>query len=153
VVLFGSVASPLKKEVPRFRKFRRAGIAIWHECHDVDIAAWLTDLGCLSTLRRAIVQAIRDLLREQDIGVADHQVDVFVMEKGSDRYLGNLCRFRECPRGKRECDVPGCGATPFLQQYDNFSFDPSGLRPEKVVVLLDRGSTGYSSAEGDDIPF
>lgn len=33
VVLFGSVAKPLEKEVPRFRKFRRAGIAIQNECH------------------------------------------------------------------------------------------------------------------------
>lgn len=29
VVLFGSAAQPLKMEVPRFRKFRRAGIAIY----------------------------------------------------------------------------------------------------------------------------
>ena len=32
VVLFGSVGNPLWKEVPRFRSYRRAGIALWHEC-------------------------------------------------------------------------------------------------------------------------
>jgi len=100
VVLFGSVALPLKKEVPRFRKFRRAGIAIWHECRHVDIAVWLSDLGCLNTLRRATSRALNDLLRERDIGVAHHQVDVFIMEVGSDRYLGCLCCFNKCPRGE-----------------------------------------------------
>lgn len=31
IVLFGSVGKPLNKEVPRFRKFRRAGVTLWHE--------------------------------------------------------------------------------------------------------------------------
>jgi hypothetical protein len=153
VVLFGSVALSLKKEVPRFRKFRRAGVPVWHECRDVDLAVWLTDLRCLSALRRAKVQAIKELLWERDIGVADHQIDVFIVERGTDRYLGKLCRFHECPRGKPECDVPGCGATPFLKQYDDFFFDPRGLQPERVVVLFDRGGTGDSNAAGDEIPF
>lgn len=43
VALFGSVASPLEKEVPRFRRFRRAGVALWHECKDVDVAVWVSD--------------------------------------------------------------------------------------------------------------
>lgn len=38
VSVIGSVAKPLWKEVPRFREFRRAGIEIWHECHDLDLA-------------------------------------------------------------------------------------------------------------------
>ena len=31
-------ARPLWKEVPRFPTYRRAGIALWHECADLDIA-------------------------------------------------------------------------------------------------------------------
>ena len=153
VVLFGSVTLPLKKEVPRFRKFRRAGIAIWHECLDVDVAVWLTDLRDLKALQKARHVALDDLLHERDIGVAHHQVDVFIMEVGSDRYLGRLCCFNMCPKGKSECDVPGCGVTAFLRQHDKFSFDPTGLHPEKVVVLFDRGSTVDSSAAEGGIPF
>ncbi|MHC4199430.1 MAG: hypothetical protein ACYSU0_05515, partial [Planctomycetota bacterium] len=44
VVGFGSVFAPLEKEVPRFREFRRAGIEILHECKDVDLAVWVSDL-------------------------------------------------------------------------------------------------------------
>lgn len=153
VVLFGSVALPLKKKVPRFRKFRRAGIAIWHECRDVDIAVCLSDLGCLDTLRRATSRALNDLLREKDIGVAHHQVDVYIMEVGTDRYLGRLCCFNKCPKGKPACDVPGCGATPFLRQYEDFLFNPAVLQPERAVVLFDRDSSGDSGDSGDEIPF
>ena len=37
------------------------------------------------------------------------QHNVFVLEPGTDRYLGRLCIFGDCPKGKRECLVPGCG--------------------------------------------
>lgn len=38
VAVIGSVAKLLWKEVPRFRDFRRAGIQVWHECKDLDLA-------------------------------------------------------------------------------------------------------------------
>ena len=50
--------------------------------------------------------------------VAAHQVDVFVLEPGTDRCLGRLCGFNACPKGKRERLVPGCGGTPFLRQHE-----------------------------------
>jgi len=150
VVLFGSVALPLEKEVPRFWKFRRAGIPIWRECRDADIAVWLSNLGCLRTLRRAAALVLNVLLYERDIGVAHHQLDIFIMEPGSDRFLGNLCCFGECPKGKPECDVPGCGATPFLRQHEKFSFNPTSLQPEKVVVLFDRrGGADHRTMGGE----
>lgn len=53
VVLFGSVAVPLKKEVPRFKEYRRAGIAVWHECKGADPAVWVDDPSDLKRLQRA----------------------------------------------------------------------------------------------------
>ena len=35
VVLFGSVACPLQKEKPRYRKYRHAGIPMLHTCKDI----------------------------------------------------------------------------------------------------------------------
>jgi hypothetical protein len=32
VALFGSVAVPLVKEIPRFREYQQARIEVWHEC-------------------------------------------------------------------------------------------------------------------------
>lgn len=156
VVLFGSVAQPLQKEVPRFSKFRRAGIALWHECKDVDLAVWVTDLSALNTLRKALGNAVNDLFALTDIGVAHHQVDVFLIEPGTNRYLGTLCRFGTCPKGKPECRVPGCGAALFLQQHEGFVFDPRALDPARSAVLFDRASSwGPPSLDRwlDDVPF
>lgn len=41
VAVIGSVAGKLWKEVPRFRDFRRAGVEVWHERKDLDLAPWL----------------------------------------------------------------------------------------------------------------
>jgi hypothetical protein len=156
VVLFGSVAQPLRKEVPRFTKFRRAGVALWHECQDVDLAVWLSDVSELKKLQKARGNALNDLLALADIGVAHHQVDVFLFEPGNDRYLGRLCHFGTCPKGKPECRVPGCGAMLFLRQHEEFVFDPRSLEPARCAVLFDRAaSVGPPSLERweDETPF
>jgi len=79
IVLFGSVVAPLKKEVPRFREYRRAEIEVWHECWDADLAVWTSDLASLRSLQQARSQALNDLLTEKSIGVAHHQVEIFLM--------------------------------------------------------------------------
>jgi hypothetical protein len=140
VVLIGSVAQPLWREVPRFQEFRRARVELWHECKDVDLAVWTSDTSQLGSLRQAVGRAVNALLDETQIGVAHHQVDVFLLEPGTDRYLGRLCCFATCPKGKPECRVPGCGASPFLQQHEDFAFDPRALDPARSVALFDRGA-------------
>ncbi|WFU14102.1 hypothetical protein QA643_23070 [Bradyrhizobium sp. CB3481] len=53
IAVIGSVAKALWKEVPRFSDFRRAGIEVWHECHDLDLALWIESQQCLGEVRRA----------------------------------------------------------------------------------------------------
>ncbi len=71
---------------------------------------WLTDLTILKSLQRARSQALNDLFAEHEIGVAHHQVDVFLIAPETDAYLGRLCNFGECPKGKPDCLVQDCGA-------------------------------------------
>ena len=123
--------------MPRFREFCRAGVAVLHERQDVDIAVWLRDLASVPLLRRARSQCVNDLLRERHVGVAHHQLDVFLLEHGTDRYLGRLCIFGTCPKGKSECLVPGCGATPFVRQHGDFELASDALRTDRVIVLHD----------------
>jgi hypothetical protein len=153
VVLFGSVAVPLGKEVPRFREFRKAGIAVWHECKDVDLAVWVDDLDSLKRLQRARSRALNDLLRDMHIGVAHHQVEIFIFEPGTDQYLGRLCCFSRCPTGKPECDVAACGATLFLRQHEGFTFRSEALAAERVVVLFDRNQECSDEFDRNEIPF
>ena len=139
VALFGSVARPLEKGVPRFRKFRRARIEIFHECKDVDLAVWVSGVGRLKALQKSRSRALNDLLATRNIGVAHHQVDVFLLEPGTDRYLGRLCCFGQCPKGKDECRVPGCGATPLLRQHERFRFDWAASSQGHVVLYENNG--------------
>jgi hypothetical protein len=142
VTLFGSVAAPLRHEIPRFRRFRRHRQPLLHECKDVDLAVHLRDLSRLNELKKARARALRDLLEVHDIGVAHHQVDVFVLEPGTGRYLGRLCEYKECPAGKPACLVPGCGATPWVKVIEGFALDPGALTKRPTEVLFEASGVG-----------
>ena len=132
ISLFGSVAFPLKT-----RKTRR-GQEMLHDCKDVDLAVWIDHTDNLAGLQRARSRALAALFAEHSIGVAHHQVDVFLIEPGSNRYLGRLCNFGSCPKGHSACRVPGCGRTPLLKQHHVFVFDPDALAKIRVVRLYVR---------------
>jgi len=151
VVLFGSVAQPPRKETPRQRRYRRAGARLWHESKDVDLAVWVSEVSDLKALQRARGRALNDLLVDLEMGVAHHQVDVFLFEPRTDLYLGRLCHFGVCPKDKPECRVAGCGAALFLRQHDGFVFDPRSLEHGRVV-LFDRAK-GLPPPAADDLPF
>jgi hypothetical protein len=139
VALIGSVARPLRREVPRFAPFRGARIDIWHECKDVDLAVWLDRLDGLKALQRARGMALQQLFAQQGVGVAHHQVEIFVMRAGTNDYLGRLCTYGKCPKGKRDCEVPGCGREPFLKQHAEFTFWPDALAEDRIMRLYERG--------------
>ncbi len=63
VALFGSVAVALWKEVPRFRTYRRAGIALRHECKDLDLALWLSSTSEFGGLRKAKTRALAEMYK------------------------------------------------------------------------------------------
>jgi hypothetical protein len=144
IALFGSVARPLIREVPRFQPYRRLGIDVLHECKDVDLAVWLTRVDRLRDLGRARSQATSRLFDTVGVGVAHHQVDVFLFAVSEGRYLGRLCSFASCPKGKPECSVPGCGATAFLKQHKGFVLAADAL--DNAVILFDRRSGTHAMA-------
>jgi hypothetical protein len=142
VAVTRSVAKPLWKEVPRFSEFRRAGIEVWHECSDLDLVLWLTSEDRLDDLRRAAVMALRrGEGTENGVGVAGHELDVFLIEPSSDRYLGQLCGFNQCPKGKRDCLVPGCGTIPFNKRVLDF-MPADDLLATALGAMLYRRDTG-----------
>ncbi|PRD40928.1 hypothetical protein C5748_24545 [Phyllobacterium phragmitis] len=147
VAVIGSVARPLWKEVPRFREFRRAGIEVWHECKDLDLAVWLSSQSRLGALRRMRDLALRDAFSAgTGPSVTAHQVEVFLFEPGSDHYLGRLCNFNACPKGKPDCAVPGCGAVPFNKTIEGFTPYADLLAPAAHTMLYRRGQGRLMSA-------
>lgn len=147
VAVVGSVAKTLWKEVPRFREFRRQGVEVWHECADLDLALWLDSQQRLGDLRRSAETALRAAFEEGlGISVVGHQLDVFLFEPASDCYLGRLCHFSACPKGKRECLVPGCGATPFNRRFADFAPGDDLLAGAGDATLYRRGVGRLRSA-------
>jgi hypothetical protein len=141
VAAFGAVSQPLETEVPRFRKFRRHGIEILHECGDLDLAIWLNDLSRLQAVKKAMGRGLALVQDTPYGGVAHHQVDVHVFDSAEGRYRGRLCIFGQCPKqGKRECLVPGCGAQPFLRQFQDYRFKPGLFAGEPKVLLFERST-------------
>lgn len=147
VAVIGSVARKLWREVPRFREFRSEGIEVWHECGDLDLALWLDSQQRLGELRSAASRALRAAYAEgTGVSVVSHQLDIFLIEPGSDRYLGRLCSFSTCPKGKRECFVPGCGAIPFNKRVEEFAPHADLLVPARHAMLYERGAGRLRSA-------
>jgi hypothetical protein len=139
VAAFGAVAAPLKKEIPRFRDFRRHGIKILHECGDVDLAVWVNDPSRLKELKRALNLGLSIVQITPYGGIAHHQADVHIFDAVTGKYLGRLCHFGECPKPqKRECLVPDCGSQPFLLQFAQYRFRPAQFESEDKVILFDR---------------
>jgi hypothetical protein len=95
----------------------------------------------LNELRKAKSRALTRLFDERNVGVASHQMDIFVIEPGSDRYLGRLCDFARCPNDKPKCLVEGCGAIGHLQQHEGFVLSPDALAEDRTIVLFDRKSS------------
>jgi hypothetical protein len=147
IAVIGSVSKPLWKQIPRFKEFREERIEIWHECGDLDLALWIDSQHRLGELRQARDRALREAF-EAGVGmsVANHQVDVFLFEPGSDRYLGWLCSFSRCPKGKPECSVPGCGAIPFNKRFAEFTPRADLLAPAAQAMLYERGTGLLRSA-------
>jgi hypothetical protein len=77
-----------------------------------------------------------DVLRE--LSVVGHQVDAFLFEPQSDRYLGRLCSFSRCPHGKPACLVPGCGTVPFNRRFPDFSPRADLLASAAQAMLYER---------------
>lgn len=147
VAVIGSVAKPLWKEIPRFSDFRRERIEVWHECGDLDLALWIDSQHRLRAIRKAGDRALRQAYESgAGTSVANHQVDVFLFEPVSDAYLGRLCSYNECPKEKRDCLVPGCGAIPFNKVVAEFVPHADLLAPVHQTMLYRRDTGRLRSA-------
>jgi hypothetical protein len=147
IAVIGSVAKPLWKEVPRFSEFRRAEIEVWHECKDLDLAVWISSQHRLGALRRARDVALREAYEAgTGPGTASHQVEIFLIEPGTDSYLGRLCKFAACPKDKPQCRVPGCGAIPFNRRFEGFVPHADLLASAGHAMLYKRGVGRVRSA-------
>jgi hypothetical protein len=76
--------------VPRFAPYKQLRLPIAHECKDVDLAAWVSRLDGLDELQRARGRVVGKIVAECGHGPAVHEIEVFLLEPGTNRYLGRL---------------------------------------------------------------
>ena len=85
IALIGSVARPLPREVPRFSPYRQLRLPIAHECKDVDLAVWVSQVDGLDKLRHARGSIIKKIVAERGHWPAVHEIEVFLLEPGTNR--------------------------------------------------------------------
>jgi hypothetical protein len=142
IVLFGSVGLPLQKEYSRFRKYKRFGKEMYHECKDVDLAVWVNDFNCLKQILKTRNRSSLTLFDEKQIGIAHHQIEIFIFAPDNNQYIGRLCIFNECQKeGKKECRVPGCGEILFVKKIEGFTLYDDALAAEKSILLYQRNES------------
>ena len=139
VRVFGSVALPLWKEVPHDPRLRHRNIRIYHECANIDLAVRVTSPIAADLMRKVCSRVVADL-NEQEIylNIAHHTFSTHLIDDATSRYLGMVCHFNRCPKHKRECQVPGCGATPFVQILPRFRLKSHRLNESNSQVLFQR---------------
>jgi hypothetical protein len=139
VRLFGSVALPLWKEVPRHARLRHRRIRTFHECANIDLAVWVTSPEIAPQIRKTCSQLVNDL-NQQDIhlGIAHHTFSIHLLQQPGSRYLGMVCHYNQCPKGKPECQVPGCGTYRLVQVLPWFQLKPARLNEFNSQLLFKR---------------
>jgi hypothetical protein len=79
-----------------------------------------------------------------------HQVEVFLFQPATDRYIGRLCSYSACPKGKLDCSTPDCGSVAFNKVVAGFEPHADLLAPAAHATLYRRGMGRLKSAA--DLP-
>ena len=139
VVLFGSVALPLWKEVPPHARLHARRIKVFHECRNIDLAVWVSTPSIADTIRRAHSSVVKELLdNEVHFGIAHHFFSTHLIDDVTGKYHGMVCHFGQCPKRKVECQVPGCGEHQFVRVLPGFRLKPERLHMLNSQVLFER---------------
>jgi uncharacterized protein YnzC (UPF0291/DUF896 family) len=155
IKLFGSVAGPLELISHKFQKHRHYGKVFYREVGDLDLAVWLTGYDSIETIQSIRNKSSGLLYSEKGIGIAHHQIEIFIFYAITNEYIGRICIFSKCPNaGKKECRVEGCGAIRHVRKHEEFSLYEDALSEEKSVVLFEREQGGgfFSTIRGEEVP-
>lgn len=116
---------------------------------DVDLAIWISSTDELSLIRKALGTALKKYISCGKFGVSNNEFDIFLLDAGTNKYLGNLCRYATCPKEKDECNVRGCGKVPHLQKFKEFVLFPSAVNEVNRIDVYDKLGSSRIEAEFD----
>ncbi|OLS13935.1 MAG: hypothetical protein RBG13Loki_2438 [Promethearchaeota archaeon CR_4] len=117
--------------------FSQSGKFRAKQMKDVDLAVWVNGIEDLGTIRRALAVGVKKFIASGKYGVSNNEFDVFLLDATSGKYLGNLCSYAMCPKGKDDCQTTGCGKVPFLKLYRQFIFYPDAVNEKARFDVYD----------------
>jgi len=127
IKIIGSISRPLSKEIVKSGKYK--GKLLYHNCKDLDLLIWFSNLNELEKLRKSRFIALNKLLDEKKIGIAHHQIEIFIVDSLTDKYVGRFCFYKKCPNNKIECIQKDCGKVKLLKKdNEDFIFDLKNLK-------------------------
>jgi cupin 2 domain-containing protein len=149
IALFGSLAKPPFRESYRYKR------RIWafHEPKDIDMAIWLSSLKNLKVMRRTIATLAESVAKKAP-GICAGNVELFVFDSKSSKYLGRVCHYKHCPYNDANCRVDGCGKPSHLKIASDFMLYPDAVSRINSQLLFERTSTNLAPASNlyADIP-
>ncbi|MFN3688880.1 hypothetical protein [Salinarimonas sp.] len=133
----GGLVKKLWREMPYWRRRGEPSLA---SLHTLDMAVWVSSTECIPRLRIAFGRVLTDATaRGVNHDMAHFYLRAVVYDADSDAYRGFVCTYGTCPKGKPPCEARGCGAVPFLQQFDDYDrFDAEADRL-RAHMLFRRG--------------
>lgn len=106
--------------------------------NDIDLAVWVSNTREIDKIRSALVTGLKKFVASGKWGVSNNEFDVFILQSGASKYIGNLCPYNTCPKGKDDCHVPGCGDTPFLKKFKDFTLFPDAITKKNRIDIFNR---------------
>ncbi|WP_349367950.1 hypothetical protein [Salinarimonas sp.] len=141
----GGTAGKLWREMPYWR--RRRGPPSLHSVDRLEMVLWLSRTDELRRLHRAFSRVLNDLdARGVPHEMAGQYLFGIVFDAASEDYLGVICTYATCPKGKPACEVPGCGAVRFLRQFADYGAADAQADKAKAAILFRRGRGFVASA-------
>ena len=141
------VVGLLKREMPYWR--RRRGEPSLQSLQTLDMVVWLSQTDHLRGFQRAFGNVLNDLTAQRvNRGMASHFLSATVIDAKWLDYRGVVCLFATCPKRKPACEVPGCGAVPFLRRYLDWGAEEAQAQAAEALVLWRRGE-GFLAAASD----
>ena len=134
IALFGTLAKPPYRE-PHPKK---EGILRLHFPEIIDLAIWVSSLENLERFRR-IRSTLLPKICDKRIKVVEIPTEMHLFSTQTSKYLGCVCRHRQCPHKTLPCrQLPRCGTPPHLKITSDFVSVIESFSENHCLMLFER---------------
>jgi cupin 2 domain-containing protein len=107
---------------------------------DIDLAVWVSSLESVETIKHTRDELTQEIGKQHTI-IRSEIIELFLFDSKSSKYQGQICYFKKCPRGNRDCMDAGCGRIKYLKQTNGFKIATDALLRLNSQILFEREPT------------